>query len=86
MRLSPVLAMGKIPPLAAGSDEQRGWCLVSREPNSAGKARSLVVVQEGLQDGSPQDHPLRLGWTIEWSRNHLLRQIKGKRQGLPLMF
>lgn len=59
---------------------------MSREPNGAGKARSLVVVQEGLQDGSHQDQPLRMGWTMEWSRNHLPRQIKGKRQGLPLMF
>lgn len=54
--------------------------------NGAGEARSLVVLQERLQDGTHRDHPLRLGWTIEQSRNHLPRQIKGKRQGLPLMF
>lgn len=66
--------------------EATGWCLVRRELNGAGKARSLVVLQEGLQDGTHQDHLLWLGWTIERSRNHLLRQIKGKSQGLPLMF
>lgn len=54
--------------------------------NGAGEARSLVVLQERLQDGTHRDHPLQLGWTIERSRNHLPRQIKGKRQGLPLMF
>lgn len=45
-----------------------------------------MVLQEGLQDGTHRDQLLWLGWTIERSRNHLLRQIKGKRQGLPLMF
>lgn len=66
------------------SKEAKGWCLVWKEPNGAGKARSLVVLQEGLQDGTHRDHPLRLGWTIEQSRNHLLRQIKGKLPGPPL--
>lgn len=39
------------------------------------------MLQEGLQDGT-----YRLGWTIEQSHNHLQRQIKGRHQGLPLMF
>lgn len=38
------------------------------------------------RDGTHQRPQRRLGWTGEQSSNHLLRQIKGKRGGLPLMF
>lgn len=38
------------------------------------------------QDGTDQGHPRRLGWLVEQSSNHPLRQIKGKSGGLPLMF
>ena len=69
-------------------EEGAQWCCHCGRQGWKGDSSPAVPAGEAQrhQDSTHRGHPRRLGWTVERSSNHLPRQIKGKRGGLPLMF